>query len=107
MIDELDLCVPIRCDELDRIAEPLIGQAAEAPDEVLAAAGVAAEDLSVVVRTGGSSRLRAATRLLEARFPGRVVEHDPFTSIAAGLAIASWRAASHTLRTPQVVPKPR
>jgi len=93
VVDELDLCVPLDCDELDRIAAPLIGEAAEALDAVLAAAGVDAQRLSVVVRTGGSSRLRAATRLLEARFPGRVVEHDPLTSIAAGLAIASWRAA--------------
>jgi hypothetical protein len=23
-------------------------------------------------------------------FPGRVTEHDPFTSVAAGLAIASY-----------------
>jgi len=30
-------------------------------------------------------------RRLEHRFPGRVVEHDRFTSIAAGLAIASYR----------------
>ena len=93
VVDELDLRVPIHCDELDRIVEPLIDEAAEALDAVLAAAGVAAKDLSVVVRTGGSSRLRAAMRLLEARFPGRVVEHDPFTSIAVGLAIASWRSA--------------
>ena len=25
------------------------------------------------------------------RFPGKVVEHDPFTSVATGLAIASFR----------------
>ena len=59
----------------------------------LAAAGIAADELSVVIRTGGSSRLGAVIRLLEGRFPGRVVEHDPFTSIAAGLALASWGAA--------------
>jgi hypothetical chaperone protein len=29
--------------------------------------------------------------LLEDRFAGRVVEHDPFTSVAAGLAIANYR----------------
>ena len=28
--------------------------------------------------------------LLEARVPGKVTEHDPFTSVAAGLAIASY-----------------
>jgi hypothetical protein len=29
--------------------------------------------------------------LLEDRFVGRVVEHDPFTSVATGLAIANFR----------------
>jgi hypothetical protein len=28
--------------------------------------------------------------LLESYFPGKVTEHDPFTSVAAGLAIASY-----------------
>jgi hypothetical chaperone protein len=46
----------------------------------------------VVVRTGGSSSIPAVIRRLDQRFPGRVVEHDRFTSIAAGLAIASFRA---------------
>jgi hypothetical chaperone protein len=95
-VEELDLRVPLHRKELDRIAEPLLQEAARGLEHVLAEAGVDAESLSVVVRTAGSWRLRAATRLLEARFPGRVVEHDPFTSIAAGLAIASWRAANPT-----------
>ena len=94
MVDELDLRLPLDCNTLDHIVTPLMDQAGEALDSVLDAAGVEADKLAVVVRTGGSSRLRAASRLLESRFPGRVVEHDPFTSIAAGLAIASWRAAS-------------
>ena len=93
VVDELDLCVPPDSDTLDSIVGPLIDEAAAALDAVLDAADVEADRLAVVVRTGGSSRLRAATRLLEDRFPGRLVEHDPFTSIAAGLAIASWRAA--------------
>jgi len=29
--------------------------------------------------------------LLDARFPGRVRDHDPFTSVAGGLAIAEYR----------------
>jgi len=94
VVEELDLCVPISGEELDRIAAPLLDQAAHALDAVLDAAGVKPDALSVVVRTGGSSRLRAVIRLLEARFPGRVVEHDPFTSIAAGLAIASWKSTN-------------
>jgi hypothetical chaperone protein len=94
VVEELNLHVPISGEDLDRIAAPLLDQAEEALDAVLEAAGVAPDDLSVVVRTGGSSRLRAVIRLLEDRFPGRVVEHDPFTSIAAGLAIASWKCTN-------------
>ncbi len=94
VVEELNLRVPISGADLDRIAEPLLYEAAEALDVVLDGAGVEPDRLSVVVRTGGSSRLRAVIRLLEARFPGRVVEHDPFTSIAAGLAIASWKEQS-------------
>lgn len=91
VVDDLDLRIRLDCEALDRIVAPLIDEAGKALDVVLSAADVDPECLTVVVRTGGSSRLRAATRLLEARFPGRVVEHDPFTSIAAGLAISSWR----------------
>jgi hypothetical chaperone protein len=43
-----------------------------------------------VIRTGGSSLIVAVRGLLERRFPGKVVEHDPFNSVAAGLAIASY-----------------
>ena len=48
----------------------------------------------MVVRTGGTSQIVAVRELLESLFEGRVVAHDPFTSVAAGLAIAShygWR----------------
>lgn len=101
VIDELDLRVPLDCEKLDRIVAPLVDEADAALDHVLDAAGVKAESLSVVVRTGGSSRLRAATGLLEGRFPGRVVEHDPFTSIAAGLAS---RAGARPTRKPGGIP---
>ncbi len=44
----------------------------------------------MVIRTGGSSQIAAVKHKLEHWFPGRVTEHDPFTSVAAGLAIASY-----------------
>ena len=58
--------------------------------EVLSRAGCDENDIDVVIRTGGSSQIAAVRRLLEARFPGKVTEHDPFTSVAAGLAVASY-----------------
>ncbi|MDZ7826304.1 MAG: Hsp70 family protein [Gammaproteobacteria bacterium] len=62
-----------------------------AVDRALAAAGMDAQGVDVVVRTGGSSLIPAVRELLERRFPTRVVEHDPFTSVADGLAIAAAR----------------
>ncbi|MFT7044184.1 MAG: putative chaperone protein [Candidatus Azotimanducaceae bacterium] len=46
--------------------------------------------MDVVIRTGGSSQIAAVRRLLDQRFEGKVTAHDPFTSVAAGLAIASY-----------------
>jgi hypothetical chaperone protein len=38
----------------------------------------------------------AVNDLLTERFEGRVVDHDPFTSVAAGLAIANFRQLRYT-----------
>jgi hypothetical chaperone protein len=46
--------------------------------------------IDLVVRTGGSSQIVAVRQLLERLFPGKVTEHDPFTSVAGGLAIANY-----------------
>ena len=50
-----------------------------------------------MIRTGGSSLIPAVKRILEARFPGKVIEHDPFTSVAAGLAIADYEGLGEKL----------
>ncbi|MDA9372301.1 Hsp70 family protein, partial [Porticoccaceae bacterium] len=57
---------------------------------VLAKADLCAEDIDTVLRTGGSSLIPAVKDILENQFSGKVVEHDPFTSVAAGLAIADY-----------------
>jgi hypothetical chaperone protein len=92
IVDEgLDLDVPISRAELERMLEPSLAEVDASLEALLAGARLAPGDVDVVVRTGGSSRIPAAVRRLEQRFPGRVVEHDRYTSIAAGLAIASFR----------------
>lgn len=48
-------------------------------------------DIGLVIGTGGSSLIPAVKLILEEQFPGRVIEHDPFTSVAAGLAIADYQ----------------
>lgn len=93
-IPELNLVVPFRRSDLDRILAPVLASLAGRLDAVLADAGLSAGQVDVVIRTGGTSEIVAVRRLLEERFPGRVEGHDPFTSVAAGLAIASY-AAQH------------
>jgi hypothetical chaperone protein len=89
--DDLDLDIPVSREELERLLEPSLDAVDRAIESLLASASVRAASVDVVVRTGGSSSVPAVIRRLEQRFPRRVVEHDRFTSIAAGLAIASFR----------------
>ena len=89
-IPEIDIEVRMTRPEFERlIAEPL-REVERAVDTTLETAGMSAGEFDVVLRTGGSSLIPAVRRILDERFPGRVVEHDPFTSVAAGLAIADY-----------------
>ena len=58
--------------------------------EALDKAHCQADDIDLVIRTGGSSLIPAVKDILDNQFRGKVVEHDPFTSVAAGLAIADY-----------------
>jgi len=88
---DLDLDVPLSRAEFERLLAPSLARIDACLDALLARAGLPAASVDVVVRTGGSSSIPAVIARLEQRFPGRVVEHDRFTSIAAGLAVASFR----------------
>lgn len=88
-IPELNLRLPFARAQLDSILVPVIADLRAAVAEVLARAARRAEEVDVVIRTGGTSEIVAVKRLLEELFPGRVVGHDPFTSVAGGLAIAN------------------
>jgi hypothetical chaperone protein len=59
-------------------------------DRAVAASGLTPAQIDIVIQTGGSSRIPRFVRLLAERFgPERLREQDPFTSIAAGLALAA------------------
>ncbi|MEM1435847.1 MAG: Hsp70 family protein [Pseudomonadota bacterium] len=90
-VPELDIDIVLRRDDFEALIADLLDQFSAALDMALERAGLSAGNIDIVLRTGGSSLIPAVRRRLEARFPGRVVEHDPFTSVAAGLAIASYR----------------
>ena len=74
---------------------PLLRDSRTLLDAVLAKAGVAAEDISEVVTTGGSSAIPAFRTLLARHFPrSRVRDAAAFTSVAAGLAMPGAQEAA-------------
>ncbi|MGC4028715.1 MAG: Hsp70 family protein [Steroidobacteraceae bacterium] len=90
-IPELNLRLPFTRRQLDVILQPVLASLRAAIGEVLDAAGRRADEVDVAIRTGGTSEIVAVRNLLEELFPGRVVGHEPFTSVASGLAIANFR----------------
>lgn len=89
-IAELDLSIPFKREKLESMMVNMLAQIRSALDDLLLQAGLAYAEVDVVIRTGGSSQIVAIKKILEDFFPGKVTEHDPFTSVAAGLAIASY-----------------
>lgn len=89
-IPELDVSITFTRARLESMMQSMLADINRIIDRVLELAACEVSDIDVVIRTGGSSQIASVRRLLEDRFPGRVTEHDPFTSVAAGLAIASY-----------------
>ena len=89
-IPELDVELRLTRSEFEATIGDLLDRVAAALDDTLQRANLAAADIDIVLCTGGSSLIPAVRRILDERFPHQVVEHDPFTSVAAGLAIANF-----------------
>lgn len=89
-IPELNLQVPFTRARFDALLAPVLDQLRGRVLSVLERARIAPGEVSVVIRTGGSSEIVAVKSLLEVLFPGRVVGHEPFTSVACGLALAAF-----------------
>ena len=89
-IPELDLEVPFSKNRFDTIMADMLRRIENITDQTLKASGKKNGDIDIVIRTGGSSQITSVKRLLEEKFPGKVTEHDPFTSVAAGLAVANF-----------------
>ena len=90
-VPEIDLQIDLTRHDFEQMITQPLQRVAEALDETVRKAGLRHDDIDIVLGTGGSSLIPAVKGLLEERFAGRVVEHDPFTSVAAGLAIANYR----------------
>ena len=89
-VPELDVRVPLSRPEFEGLIAGLLDSFRRALDATLARARLAPRDIQIVLGTGGSILIPAVRGILEDVFPGRMVEHDPFTSVAAGLAIADF-----------------
>lgn len=59
-------------------------------DELFKNTQTDATSIDYVVRTDRSSLITAVVELLDSQFPNKVVLHNTFTSVASGLAIASY-----------------
>ncbi|MCB1706744.1 MAG: Hsp70 family protein [Halioglobus sp.] len=89
-IPEIDIEVVVERWEFELMISDLLFEFEQAITAVLNKAGCRADDIDLVIRTGGSSLIPAVKEILDNQFRGKVVEHDPFTSVAAGLAIADY-----------------
>ena len=89
-IPEIDVEVRLARRDFEALIADMLGRIEEAVEHTLDAAALPARAIDVVLRTGGSSLIPAVHRILDDRFPTRVVDHDPFTSVASGLAIADY-----------------
>jgi hypothetical chaperone protein len=89
-IPELNLTLPFTREMFNHLLADVMARLGALVDQVVGSAGLTRSAIDLVVRTGGSSQIVAVRDLLEGLFPGKVTEHDPFTSVAGGLAIANY-----------------
>ena len=77
--------------EFERFIGPDARSVDQCLDRALNTAGLSADDIDVVLRTGGSSRIPLFEKLLRNKFgPLKIQDMDAFTSVASGLAVAAW-----------------
>ena len=85
MIDE-----PLPRREFEALIKGRVRQAARCMDDALAAAGLGADAIDAVVRTGGSSAIPHFQRLLTETFGAEKLRfQDAFTSVVTGLALSA------------------
>ncbi len=93
-IPEIDVNIVMKRTEFENLIRSPLQSVAKSLDETVRQAGLTLDEIDIVLGTGGSSLIPAVRAMLDERFPGKVVEHDPFTSVATGLAIANYHGYS-------------
>lgn len=89
-IPEINLEIILSRAKLNDIIQGVLNTLQDCIQQLLERCQVDKANINYVVRTGGSSKLVAVIDLLDELFPNKVVQHDTFTSVASGLAIASY-----------------
>jgi hypothetical chaperone protein len=89
-IPEIDIDITLERARFEAMIAGPLATFDQAVQKVLDDAGLGPTDVDVVLRTGGSALIPAFTGILERRFAGRVVQYDPFTGVASGLAVADY-----------------
>jgi hypothetical chaperone protein len=85
-------------DEFNALISLERSQVRQSIREVITASGVQADQIDVVVATGGSSSIPLFQALLQREMPqARMVVSDPFGSTTGGLAIEAHRLHTHRL----------
>ena len=93
-IPEIDVELTLTRAQFEEIIADQLAIFEKAVQDTLLKAGLAEDAIDVVVSTGGSSLIPAVRRSLDTLFPNKVLDHDPFTSVAEGLAIAEFKNLS-------------
>jgi hypothetical chaperone protein len=89
-IPELDMELSLSRTEFEQLIAEELASFETAVLDTLAQASIQPDGVGLVLRTGGSSLIPAVANILERHFPGKVIEYEPLTSVAGGLAIASY-----------------
>lgn len=98
-IPELDIEFTVSRVQFELMITDVLEKFSKSISDLLKQAKLQNSDVDLVIRTGGSSLIPAVKQILEERFPHKVIEHDPFTSVAAGLAIADYKKLGQTLES--------
>jgi hypothetical chaperone protein len=90
--EEFDLWQPLTRSQFEALIGDVLHQVDRCVRETLAQSGLRSEEIGAVLCTGGSSQIPCVSALLERMFgPEKIRRLDPFTSVAAGLAIRAWQ----------------
>jgi hypothetical chaperone protein len=85
------LNAPLTRTDFERLIGPDARSVEQCIDGALSMAGLSADDIDVVLRTGGSSRIPLFEKMLRNKFgPLKIEDMDAFTSVASGLAVAAY-----------------